>query len=289
MFQDQPASGRYTLRQADWQDAIHIQKVLNGEVLIHRYLDWRDPLYWLGHQPFFMLEEKHELRAVMASPADPPGIAWVRLFACSWNYSLSLAWRILLDQTKAYYSALPIPTHGYILALEDWMDALLRQMGFQIHQEIIVLQRDLPASIEVTSPTEGVSIRPMVAADMDRIANIDAACFEALWVYSVNTLKLAFEQSSIALIAEMASLPVGYLLGTVIANTAHLARIAVKPEVTRHHIASRLIQHMFRTVSAMNIPNVTLNTQSDNQASLALYDTMGFRKTGETFNVYQIM
>ena len=33
----------------------------------------------------------------------------------------------------------------------------------------------------------------------------------------------------------------------------------------------------------MNFRQVTLNTQSNNQASLALYDKMGFRRTGETF------
>jgi ribosomal protein S18 acetylase RimI-like enzyme len=32
---------------------------------------------------------------------------------------------------------------------------------------------------------------------------------------------------------------------------------------------------------------VTVNTQENNEVSLALYDKLGFRKTGETYPVYQ--
>jgi ribosomal protein S18 acetylase RimI-like enzyme len=125
--------------------------------------------------------------------------------------------------------------------------------------------------------------------DLPDVENIDSACFEDLWIYSLPTLQLAFRQSSLSYLAEINGKPVGYLLGTISSQTAHLARIAVLAEYTRHHIASQLMGAFFTDLKSQNINQVTLNTQSDNQASLALYDKMGFRRTGETFTVYQIL
>jgi hypothetical protein len=123
---EQPAEG-FTIRQADWQDAISIQRLINANSLVHRYLDWRDPLQWLGPQPYLLLEKKRTLQAVLACPADPANIAWVRLFACSWEISLEHAWDLLATAAIQQLLSSESNPRCFILALEDWIDLLLRQ------------------------------------------------------------------------------------------------------------------------------------------------------------------
>jgi ribosomal protein S18 acetylase RimI-like enzyme len=284
---EEPAEG-FSIRRADWQDAISIQRLINAHSLVHRYLDWRDPLQWLGPQPYLLLEKYQKLHAVLACPTDPANIAWIRLFACSWEIALDRAWNLLVPAAMQQLSLLEPDPHCYILALEDWIDMLLKQKQYRKHQELIILERNLqPLPGPLDSPE--VIIRTMVDDDLPDVELIDAASFEDLWVYSLPTLQLAFQQSEMAYLAEIQGKPVGYLLGTISDRTAHLARIAVLSEYKRQHVASLLIENFFKDLGNRKVQQVTLNTQSNNQASLALYDKMGFQRTGETFAVYQIL
>ncbi len=284
---EKPVEG-FSIRQADWRDAITIQRLLNSHSLIHRYLDWRDPLQWLGPQPYLLLEKYQKLHAVLSCPTDPPNIAWIRLFACSWEIALDHAWDMLVPTAMQLLSRMETSPHCYILALEDWIDMLMRQRQYRKHQELVILERGLEP-LTIAADTTRVVIRPMVDDDLPDVEAIDVASFEDLWVYSLPTLQMAFQQSGLAYLAEIQGKAVGYLLGTISGQTAHLARIAVLAENTRQHVASHLIERFFKDLGQNDIQSVTLNTQSNNQASLALYDKMGFRRTGEAFGVYQLM
>ena len=284
---EKPVEG-FSIRQANWQDAISIQRLLNAHALVHRYLDWRDPLQWLGPQPYLLLEKQQKLHAVLACPTDPANIAWVRLFACSWEIALDHAWNLLMPAAMHQLSLVESDPHCYILALEDWIDLLLRQKQYRKHQELFILERDLEPFV-IPADTTAVIIRNMVDNDLPEVEMIDTASFEDLWVYSLPTLQLAFQQSGLAYLAEIQGKPVGYLLGTISGQMAHLARIAVLAENKRQHVASHLVERFFKDLGPLNVRKVTLNTQSNNQASLALYDKMGFRRSGETFAVYQLL
>lgn len=71
-------------------------------------------------------------------------------------------------------------------------------------------------------------------------------------------------------------------------QSGHLARLAVHPYAQRHHIAHGLVRQMLARFGRMGTHRVTVNTQSDNAASLALYRSMGFKLTGNTFPVYLV-
>lgn len=43
---------------------------------------------------------------------------------------------------------------------------------------------------------------------------------------------------------------------------------------------------LFRYITYAGISRLSVNTQSDNQASLSLYQRMGFMRTGEEYPVY---
>jgi ribosomal-protein-alanine N-acetyltransferase len=280
--------GRCRIRPAEWQDAIPIQKLLNAHALVHRYLDWRHPIQWLGSQPFLILEEEGKLQAVMACPVERPGTAWIRLFACNWEVSLESAWKVLFKEASVQLSKTSEQINCYVLALEDWLDNLMQKQSYPKYQEIIILQRRLDECSLHEKPPD-IVIRPMTPADIPIIAEIDLSCFEDHWTYSIQTLEMAFQQSCFALVADVNGGPIGYLLGTQAGETCHLARIAVHPGYKRRHIATHLITRLFIDVRKKGIKYITLNTQSNNKPSQALYDKMGFRRTGESFGVYQLL
>ena len=64
------------------------------------------------------------------------------------------------------------------------------------------------------------------------------------------------------------------------------ARLAVEPRLQNQHIGSALIRDLFLYSLENDIHEVTVNTQSDNQASLALYTKLGFSITGEKYPVF---
>lgn len=284
----EPSAEGISIHQADWQDAIAIQRLINAHSYVHRYLDWRDPLQWLGPQPFLLLEKDHELQAALACPADPANIAWVRLFVCSWKINLEHAWETLVRAAVGQLADLESDPHCYILALEDWIDKLMRQTEYPKHQELVILERSVSTPISIQDNPD-INIRRITESDLPEIEEIDATSFEDLWVYSLPTLQLAFQQSELTYLAELNGTPAGYLFGTIAGSTAHLARIAVLSGYKRQHIASKLVRTFLTALQERGIAQITLNTQSDNHASLALYDKMGFRRTGETFAIYQII
>jgi ribosomal protein S18 acetylase RimI-like enzyme len=149
-----------------------------------------------------------------------------------------------------------------------------------------MLERDEPATVEFDLP-QGFSIRPMQQADLPVVAEVDAAAFAPLWQNSIEALQLAYPQSVFPTVVEVNGLVVGYQLSTRNPLGAHLARLAVRPGLQGRGIGRALVADLIRQTGQHGMPHLTVNTQSDNATSLALYNHIGFRETGERFPVYQ--
>jgi ribosomal-protein-alanine N-acetyltransferase len=115
---------------------------------------------------------------------------------------------------------------------------------------------------------------------------VDAAAFEPLWHNSLKALSKAFEQASYASVVEVESRVIAYQLSTGGAFGAHLARLAVMPEEQGHGVGRALVEELILHMQKSGGSRVTVNTQSNNAASLALYSRLGFRRTGEQYPVY---
>ncbi len=68
------------IRPATTEDQNALSGLLNFHGAIHRHLDWKPTMDWLGKQPFWLMESDHHLLGALAIPPDPPHVAWVRLF-----------------------------------------------------------------------------------------------------------------------------------------------------------------------------------------------------------------
>ena len=270
------------IRPAVLSDIPDVSSFLTSARYIHRHLDWRTPLDWIGHQPFTIMQESQRIVGLLAYPEDPPGVSWIRCFATAPGVLPSKIWGNLFEETlkmeetqKAVICA---------LGLQEWFASLLLANNFIHFQDIVVLLWNRKLN-PVPPLAAGFVIRPMVEGDVEDVASVDQKAFEALWVNSAETLRLAFQQADFSEVLECQGEIVGYQISTSNQFSAHLARLAVHPDFQRHGLGSNLVNSIFQHYLEKNIRQVTVNTQRNNYSSLTLYKKMGFEVTHEHYPI----
>jgi ribosomal protein S18 acetylase RimI-like enzyme len=274
-----------TLYAAQVEDYRRLAKFMHFEPFMHRHLDWRAPLEWLGSQPFLLAEQEGNLVGAFACPPDPPEPVWIRLFASD-RTGLSYTWRTLYEAAQAQLRQTGSASMVAI-ALQDWFEPLLIDSGFTTQQRIVLLEWESPLPAPRPIPPH-IHLRRMRFTDLPTVQILDEAAFSPLWCNSLTALTLAFEQSAHATVAETDDGEIiGYQISTAAPLSAHLARLAVHPSQQRQNIAWALVADMLEELKGRGAWRITVNTQSDNASSLALYDALGFIRTGEELPVYQ--
>lgn len=281
-----PAELQAEVRPARTEDHGQLSNLILFESHAHKHLDWTPPLDWLGRGPFVVLQEGHSLAGVLACPPDPPGMAWLRLFAFGRHLDGSAVWRLLWPPALRELRLKGGVTAAAI-AIHRWLDPILLESGFRVVNHILILELNATGVAPQPLP-ERLSVRPMRAGDLPRVAALDMAAFDPLWRNSFEALARAFLQASFASVAEDSSGILGYQLSTGGAFGTHLARLAVHPAARRRGIGASLVQHLLTQLPAGQERRLTVNTQSDNTASHALYARLGFRRTGERFPVFAL-
>lgn len=274
-----------TVRSAVEADRAELASLIQLEPYVHRHLDWRSPIDWLGRQPFLVAERGDRLVAAIACPPDPPGASWIRTFAVSGNISIARAWDLLWGEVIEQLKDHP----GVCVAgipLYQWFRRLLQKSSF-VHTHNVVLLAWEGRNPPPPRETSGIRLRRMTAADLPAVMRVDNAAFNPLWRNSLETVTLAFQQSVLATVAEDEVGVVGYQISTPSPHGWHLARLAVHPAKQRRGIAYSLTQDLLAQFTRRGRTMLTVNTQHDNQASLILYNKTGFQRTGEEYPVYQ--
>jgi ribosomal protein S18 acetylase RimI-like enzyme len=275
------------LRPANPSDYFELHNFVKAQNHIHRHLDWRDPLEWLGRQPFFVLEENRRIGGVFAAPAEPPGVAWVRIFGVSTRMSVDKTWQTLIPPAMDILSTFsPRPTL-VSLALRDWYREMLERQGFTFHQDIVVFLYDQSAVPAAPQLDPAIRLRPLGEEDLEGAARIDHQSFESIWQLSLDDMRHAYQKSSYMTVAEMDGEIIGYQMSSNSGIYAHLSRLAVRPDLQGRKIGYAMVQDLLEHfMMHQRCWGVTLNTQHDNASSLALYRRIGFRETGERFPVF---
>jgi ribosomal protein S18 acetylase RimI-like enzyme len=274
-----------TIRKATKQDYPALSFFVGASESVYRHLDWRASLDWLGYEPYLILQKHETILAVLACPPDPIGIAWIRLFAAaSPLINPFQAWNFLFPRAKdAFKPDLPITFAA--LGLQDWFINLLSENCFIHHQDIVVLEwaGNLPAKIALP---QGMVLRPMISSDLPEVQILDEMAFHRLWQNSLDGLTMALSQAAYATVLEAENSIIAYQISSPTSFGAHLARLAVLPKFQRQRIGIMLVRDLQEYFRGKGFEIISVNTQDDNQASLALYRKMGFHLTGESFPVY---
>ncbi len=274
------------IRPAERNDYTALFNFTNSLSNIHRHLDWRDVLEWLGRQPFWICEEDRRVVAALACPPEPPEVAWVRLFGASIHTSLDRAWQQLFERALVELNRFQPKPAIVSLALRDWYEELLKRNGFVYHQDIVVFMFDTdPPRKPQIDPR--ITLREMGEDDLEKVKTIDNLAFEPIWRLSLEDLQYASAKSSYCTVAELDGEIIGYTMSSSSGVYAHLARLAVHPGLQRQRLGYALVQDLLdHFINRLSYWGVTLNTQNTNMASLALYNKIGFRETGERFPVF---
>lgn len=273
---------KINLRQAVLNDQSRLSNLIYFESHVHRHLDWRSPLDWLGAQEYWVLEQDGKLSAALACPSDPPGIAWIRLFVHDRSIAAWDAWSVLwqVAHQQVVFSNRQLAA---AITLQSWFGAILQESGFALEQRIVVLEHNLA----VEPPPESIpGLRPMTTTDLAEVTALDAASFKPIWQNSQTSLQMAYAQAGLATVIEEKGRLVGYQISTSNPFGMHLARLAVAPERQGDGLGKALVRHLLRHAARNGLGRVTVNTQSDNQPSLSLYQGLDFRLTGEEYPVY---
>jgi len=278
---------KYSVRPANSNDHKQLANLIHFGTLVHRHLDWRPPLEWIGHTPFLVLEEDSRLVAALACPPDPSSVVWLRLFVAydeeylvkAWTQLWSTALEMLPPEPNLLIAAIP---------LQNWFLQLLESSNFHPTTDVVMLIWD-SGEIPPKHPSTEISIRPMTVDDLTQVEILDKSSFGDLWHNSRTSLEYAFNQAAIATIADFDGDVVGYQISTAMQMGGHLARLATHPRYQRQGIGFAILRDLLIQFKHRGASRITVNTQEDNLASIALYENAGFMRTGETYPVYQYL
>ena len=270
------------IRQAKISDLQELEKFLNFEFFVHQHLDWFNPGDWIENEPFLLAFREKEIVACLSVFSEVKDIAWLRIFGCSSFYSREQLWNILFSelvtQMKGEVSTVAV------LGIHDWFVKILKRNLFNVHQEIIVLER-LKSTLPNSTLNPNIVIQPLHINQVPQTAQLDARCFDPIWQLPENSMLKAYVQSGYATAAFLDQQLVGYQITTETPSFAHLARLAVDPGFQGKNIGKTLVYDLIENYLRKGIRKISVNTQNDNLASKALYKTMGFIQNSERYPV----
>ena len=272
------------IRPAIEEDRSKLANLLHFETHVHRHLDWRRPLEWLGAQPFLIVESGDRITGAIACPPDPAEVSWIRLFAANSRGNVNEIWYTLFKAALDRLSALDV---RYIPAipLQDWFRRLLEKTGFKLRDKVLVLDW-VPVEKPQDAGTSGAIIRPMGESDLEAVHQVDHLAFSSLWQNSREAVELAFEHSAVATLIEEDGQVASYQISTQSPQGLHLARLATHPKFQGRGLAKALVRDLMGALKKRGENRLTVNTQASNRPSLALYENMNFKRTTEEFPVY---
>lgn len=274
------------VRPADLKDHQRLSNLIFFETRIHRHLDWRSPLEWLGDQFFWMAEDGVQVTAALACPTERRGIAWVRLFVYAGGWSAGNAWDPLWNAARQDIARAG-GARVAAIAVQPWFREVLASSGFVNRQQIVMLEwHGFASQPWAAREADGIRIRRMTEADLPDVEKVDWDAFDPLWQISPDTLRRAFSQALVVTVAESGRDVVGYQLSTGSGARAHLARLAVHSSMQGRGVGRALLGDLFTRLVQSGFSRLSVNTQSDNEISLNLYQRLGFVRTGEQYPVY---
>lgn len=216
-----------------------------------------------------------------------------------------------IDVNRLLNAAFPaakaaLPTQLIYYATQSWLVRPLEAAGFQVDERVEYLRLDYlnrQSEVQNSVPTPpflpaDVTLRPLLPSEVGPLAQLDVETFDPLWHFGVEHLQeMALNgRVQVATYTGVALPTVGVagveanstkrLLGysaLVISRSgeAQLARLAVHPSAQGYGLGRYLLLDAIQYAQRARATSVVLNTQTTNKASKALYQSVGFRSTGQ--------
>ena len=271
------------------QHRLSARDLLVSSFHVHTHLDWQEVEDWLtgSGAPIRVATRGSRVVGMLGVSVPLDGAVWVRVAAVSDYQDTGGVLLALWEDLKPELRALGAQ-QATALLLRDWPERYLPRMGFRLREDIVTMRRnDSREPPEETLP--GFSIRQVRPEDMSAVIAVDHHSFEPPWQMGGEELRRAETASafSTVAVAQDGSI-VGYQMSTLYFDGAHLARLAVLPELRSRGVGRLLVNSMLRHFWRRGVYGVTVNTQESNVASQRLYRRLGFDRTGNDWPVWMM-
>ncbi|MEZ5271686.1 MAG: GNAT family N-acetyltransferase [Ilumatobacteraceae bacterium] len=226
-----------------------------------------------------------------------------------WPFQPHVAHLVLLRQAR-----LPTPAD-----LERWETALravgyravrtgalgtaggggMERGGYQIAQELVLLQHDDPRAVTpattVATPgpdPTGFTTHRLPVGDDDAASEVDCAAFGTGWqldaaaIDDVRHATPRHRARGLRLDGSARRLD-GYAITGRDARQGFLQRLAVHPDAQGCGAGRRLVADSLHWLARWRVQRVLVNTPTDNERALALYLDTGFHRLPERLRVYE--
>lgn len=273
-----------SIRPAGAGDVQAMSRLLDQGQHVHLHPDWRPATDWIGRAPAFVAEDRRGLAACLVTPADPPPAAWLRAAAVRHGVSAAEAMHQLFSECLPALAAQDIATLS-VMGADPWIAPTLVRSGFAIVEEVESwIKPDLHCP---AARAKDVVVGSARREDVAQLARLDQSAFAPRWRLSGETLALAWSKAATFTVAIRDAEIIGYQLSLTHGTRAHLGRLVVHPAEQRSGVGAHLLADALERYTALGLDRVSLNTQSDNLPSHALYRAFGFRSTGAPVAVWE--
>jgi len=137
-------------------------------------------------------------------------------------------------------------------------------------------------------PTVAIDLRPLAAADLDRVHTLEVEGSEDPWSLDLLAGELEGDRSDRHWL--VATGPDGTILGfggvLQVVDEAHIMNLVVDPAWRRHGIARRLLGQLLLDIGDRGAIAATLEVRAGNDAAVALYSGFGFERAGRRPRYY---
>jgi ribosomal-protein-alanine N-acetyltransferase len=263
-----------------------VRDLLSRNYYSHTHLDWHDTEQWLDNEaaPIRLAWQQNRLVGLMATSVPLNQTCWVRLAAVLDHADLLPVLSALWADLRLELRALGVHTTAWLM-IRDWPTEYVGDLGFTFREEIVTLRwANHTPPPDMSSPD--ITVRLARAEDFPTLAQVDQAAFAPPWQMTFNELRQAERVSAICTAALQHGRIVGYQLSTLYFDGAHLARLAVLPDMQGKGVGSALLSDVLRYFARRGVFAMTVNTQSGNQVSQRLYMRFGFHHNGYNLPVW---
>ncbi len=253
----------------------------------HTHLDWHDTDQWLEdgeRYPMRLVWQDKRLQGVLATSEPLDGTCWVRLAALTDHGDPQPILNLLWSSLAAELRTLGVHTVALLL-IRNWLAAYVTALGFTFSEEIITFRRPALA-IPPLNPPDGVHLRLAQPGDLPTLIAVDNVAFQAPWQMDSGEIRQAERISASCTVAEIEAKIVGYQLSTLYFDGAHLARLAVLPELQGRGIARALLSDVLQRFERRGVRSMTVNTQASNLRSQRLYTGFSFERNSYDLPVW---
>lgn len=161
--------------------------------------------------------------------------------------------------------------------------------GFTVSEQLHLLSHDL-GELPVVPLSGGVHLVRAGRGDHHRVLDVDGRAFDSFWRLDERGLRDAIGATPTARfrIARRGTDLVGYAVTGRAGRRGYVQRLAVDPGLQRQGIGAALVIDGLRWLRRRRAREALVNTQLGNDAALALYERLGFRRQPTGLSVLEV-